>query len=464
MSAAAQAADQGLKALVIEKGRSTGGSGNYVEGVFAVDSKMQREQGIEINQAELLHDEQEYSHYKANTKIWREYIKQSAANIDWLKAKGVQFDNVATLGSGIDTWHLFSGLGNKAIHAGLEPFAREHGVEIIKSATVTDLVIGKDKQVTGVKVQDFESNTVATIMAKAVIIATGGYLNNQKMLAKYFNENANRIVPVNSGKNTGDGLTMAWKAGAKQFGLGMAMMFGGQIKESAVPSYQYWKSDLGIASAEQAPLWVNEIGERFVKENVFDNWAHAGNAIIRQERVYAILDQGIIDKFTNGSLPRSLKPLSTKTKLANLPKMLTEAVDKKRSFITKADSVAELANQIDLPELATTVKAYNHACEQGQDLDFEKPVQYLTSVSQAPFYAIELGVGAYCTMGGLRVNERNEVLDANGRKLAGLYAVGNDAAAVLVGNTYGVNVPGSEAGYCVYSGRVAVQMAEKYLS
>ena len=59
-------------------------------------------------------------------------------------------------------------------------------------------------------------------------------------------------------------------------------------------------------------------------------------------------------------------------------------------------------------------------------------------------------------MGGLRVNRKNEVLDENGRQISGLYAVGSDASAVLVGDTYGVNVPGSEAGYCIYSGRTAV--------
>ncbi|MCT6889308.1 MAG: FAD-dependent oxidoreductase, partial [Lactobacillus sp.] len=35
-AAATQASLNGLKTLVLEKGHSTGGTGNYVEGVFAV--------------------------------------------------------------------------------------------------------------------------------------------------------------------------------------------------------------------------------------------------------------------------------------------------------------------------------------------------------------------------------------------------------------------------------------------
>lgn len=35
-AAATAAADKGLKTLLIEKGKTTGGTGNYVEGIFAV--------------------------------------------------------------------------------------------------------------------------------------------------------------------------------------------------------------------------------------------------------------------------------------------------------------------------------------------------------------------------------------------------------------------------------------------
>lgn len=55
----------------------------------------------------------------------------------------------------------------------------------------------------------------------------------------------------------------------------------------------------------------------------------------------------------------------------------------------------------------------------------------------------------------MRVNRKNQVLNEKGQPITGLYAAGSDASGVLVGDTYGVNVPGSEAGYCIYSGRVA---------
>ena len=103
-SAAAQAGERGLKALVIEQGRTTGGSGNYVEGVFAVGTDMQKKAGINLTKEQILHDEQEFSHYEADTLIWKDYIDHSAENVNWLRNLGVKFKGVATLGSGLNTW------------------------------------------------------------------------------------------------------------------------------------------------------------------------------------------------------------------------------------------------------------------------------------------------------------------------------------------------------------------------
>lgn len=453
-AAAAEAVSKGLKPLVVEKGRTTGGSGNYVEGIFAVETPMQKAQGIDIKKEDILHEEQEFSHFEADTLIWKDYINQSAENVAWLEKLGVKFKGVATLGAGLNTWHMFDGLGNHAIHNAIEPFAKKHGAEYITSASVKELV-SNNNEITGVVIEEYETKKKQKIATKAVILASGGYLNNKKLLEKYSNKNANRIVPMNSGKSDGSGIQLGWSVDAKKFGMGMAMMFGGQIKEDKVPSYKYWKTDIGLATCEMAPLWVNEIGDRFVDESVFRIWSHAGNAIIRQEKVYAILDQGTIDKFAEKELPRSLKPLSDRTKLDKLKEMIKAAEDRNLSFLTKADSIEELAEKLDLPDLSKTIRQYNVAAENGEDTEFEKPSNYLQSIEKGPFYAFELGVGAYCTIGGLRVNRKNQVLNEKGRPITGLYAVGSDASGVLVGDTYGVNVPGSEAGYCIYSGRVA---------
>lgn len=61
-----------------------------------------------------------------------------------------------------------------------------------------------------------------------------------------------------------------------------------------------------------------------------------------------------------------------------------------------------------------------------------------------------------CGLGGLRVDDHNEVLNDYGYPVPGLYTAGNDAAGMLVGDTYAVTLPGSTAGYAAFSGRNAV--------
>ncbi len=112
--------------------------------------------------------------------------------------------------------------------------------------------------------------------------------------------------------------------------------------------------------------------------------------------------------------------------------------------------------------MTATIARYNGFAANGEDEDFGKEADYLVAVEQGPFYAFKLNIGAFCTMGGLKVNVNNEVEDEKGKVIPGLYAAGNDASG-LTGDTYGPNMPGTCAGYAFYSGRNAALDAQKYL-
>lgn len=61
-------------------------------------------------------------------------------------------------------------------------------------------------------------------------------------------------------------------------------------------------------------------------------------------------------------------------------------------------------------------------------------------------------------MSDLKTNTEYKTLDKAGKSIAGLYAVGNDAAEVLIIDTYGPNMPGTEAGFVFYSGKHAANV------
>lgn len=456
-ASATEAVDQQLKTLLVEKGRTTGGTGNYVEGVFAADSKLQQQLGLGVDPAQILQEELNYSHYKADGQMWQNYIANAGMNVSWLQNHGVKFLTVANLGAGLSTWHLFDGRGQAAIHAGLEPYVKERGLEIKTLTRVTN-VQPLEKQGYEVTLNQVIDDSTTTIRTKNVVLATGGYLNDAKLMEETPRQNAANIIPVNSGKSTGDGLRLAWSLGAKKFFTGMTMNFGGQLKDDTIPAFKLWGTAIWSSVCDQPQMWVNESGERFVNESAaVENWANEGNAMNRQERVFCVFNQQIVDDFTDHSFPRSMKPFVADDVYPSLRTDLEKALQDHRQYLTKAETLEQLAEKIETPQLVASVQHYNKQAAGGEDTDFHKPAKYLLPLKQGPFYAIELGVGAYTTGDGLRVNRQNQVLDTKGCVLPGLYAVGSDGSGVLYGDTYGVEVPGSHAGYCVFSGRNAVQ-------
>lgn len=463
-AAAYQAAKNGLKVVVLEKGRHTGGSGDWVEGIFAVDSDMQRAKKVTLTKSQVLNEELEYSHFEADTNTWKQYIDNSAEMIKWLRDLGVKYVDVKGLGSGNVTWHLLQGNGKQALHTVLEPKAIEAGAEIVTSVSAKALIKDAVGKVIGIEVESEADHHTERINTSAVILATGGYLNNSELIDQDTNYNVKQLIPVNSGKNTGDGLKIAWDAGAQKYRMGMAMLFGGYVKDSTNPSYIYRTSDMNGAVTQQSLLWVNEKGQRFTNEEVVDNFSHAGNAMFTQNKIYAVLDQGAIDHLKNVGLYKPMGTYYTEQKnLEGLQDEIDKALENKLPFIHKTDSVTDLAKKLNLPDLEETITHYNDACQKGEDPDYHKNANYLVSVDQGPYYAFELGIGAFCTMGGLKVDLDNRVLNDDGEVIEGLYASGNDAAGMLVGDTYGPNMPGTEGGYAFYSGRHSANTATNYI-
>lgn len=462
--AAYEAAHNSQSVLVVEKGHNLGGSGNYIEGAFAVDSFMQKKHAdYHLTKEAALNEELNYSHYKADTNTWKQYIDGSAdIIIKWLKDLGVEYFDVEPLGSGARTWHLFKCRGDAVINKVLAPKAKENGADIVTSTEVTKLIT-ENGAVTGVELKNLENNEVSTVNGKHIILATGGYLNNKKLIADYTNYDANQLIPVNSNKNTGDGLSLAWNAGAQRYAMGMAMLFGGYIKDPYRPLYVYRYDELNGAANQQLLLWVNETGKRFVNEEVVDNFAEAGNALFTQNEFYTILDQATVDHLQNDSL---YKPMGTydyhDTKLPHLQEEIDDELAKNPKYLTKADNIEELAKKLNLPDLPATVKHYNEQAHAGKDEDFGMNAKFMIPVEKGPVYVIKQGGGAFCNMGGLKINLDNQVLDLDGAPIKGLYAVGNDTAGMLIGDTYGPNMPGTKAGYCFFSGKhVADVISEK---
>ncbi len=109
-------------------------------------------------------------------------------------------------------------------------------------------------------------------------------------------------------------------------------------------------------------------------------------------------------------------------------------------YFFKADTIEELAEKIaaghefqrvPLAHLVDTVATWNSYVDAGADPDFEREAEApMHRIGTPPFHALSIMVVWHEAFGGLRVNGRQQVVDMQGRVIAGLYAGGEAAGGI----------------------------------
>ncbi|HSW39946.1 MAG TPA: FAD-dependent oxidoreductase [Acidobacteriota bacterium] len=457
LAAALTAAEGGAKVVVFEKQRSAGGTSNFFEGMFAVESDMQREQYIEYSRDQAFKNIMEYSHWRANPRLVRAIVNESGPTIAWLRRQGVEFSGVTiNMPNSPRTYHIVKGAGAAVVKT-LVTKAKEKGVDLRLGAPVKR-IIKEGGRVSGVMVEAEEGDI--RVNAKAVVIASGGYANNREWIKKYtgFDLGTN-LLPVGNVDKFGDGIRMAWEAGAAEEGIGVLELYragpittelGGQVEWPTV----------------QPDLWVNPRGERFCDESIafYDTAVGNANARYKEGYTYSLFDDSIkrhymekgIDKSVNVLTPPGSKPL-------NFDRELEILFERGNTDVTVADSVEGLAGKLgmDAAVLKATVEEYNRFCGERHDALFAKDSRYLRPLRGPKFYAVKAHTVFLGTMGGIRINQSAEVVDKKENVIPGLYAAGFDAGG-MYGDSYHVSVgSGSSVGFAFNSGRIAGKSALK---
>jgi fumarate reductase flavoprotein subunit len=461
LAAALTGAEGGAKVIVLEKERSPGGTSNFLQGTFAVESAMQRERYIMYSRDEAFKNLMEYSHWVANPRLVRAIVNESAETIAWLQEQGVVFtDATINMPDSPRTYHVIRGRGEALVKA-LTTRAKEKGVDI-RLATAAKKITRQGENINGI-VAEAEGEEIQ-VSAKAVIIASGGYANNKEWIKKYtgFDLGAN-LMPVGNVDKTGDGIRIAWEVGAAEEGKSLLELY------RAGPTGPDFALGNQIEyAATQPDLWVNPRGERFCDESICFYDSSVGNANARSKEGYtwSIFDEGVIKRLLERGVDKNVAIDNMPgSKPEDIEREIKAALERGATEVFAADTVEELAVKIriDPPVLKATIEEYNACCEKKYDTDFAKDPKYLRPINHPRYYAVRARTVFLGTMGGIKINEKAEVLSKKETVIPGLYAAGFDAGG-MYGDSYPIKCSsGLASAFALNSGRIAAKNALKFL-
>ena len=354
--------------------------------------------------------------YLGNVEQIRTLTTNALDTLHWLGENGVTWsDEVSTVIGAL--WNRSHQTLPKAsgaeIVAALENAARAANVQIFLD-TKAESLVSENGKVTGTVLTNANGESVTVKASKGVILATGGFGNNPEMLAKYNPEgnnweNIEKLSTNNTPGATGDGITMGLSVDANLVGMGW-------IQLMALNSI----SGGGISGMINSTALVNQEGQRYVAEDERRDVLAEGALSQTNQMFYGICDN----------------------KEATL-RMAQEALDAQVQYgmITRADTLAELAEAINMPAdaLEATIAEFNDLVKAGKPDQFGRRT-WENTIEEGPFYAVAFTPVVHHTMGGLEINGSAEVLNAEGQVIEGLYAAGE-----VTGGIHGTNRVGGNA-------------------
>lgn len=448
--AALSAVQSGAKTVLLEKGSAFMAHGGAND---ALGTKLQKEQGIEIDKDEVVTEIMRWGGYRADQRLVKLWADKSGEVMDWLldmaKAAGISVilipEKQSRFYKTFRSVHTFLPSEQITLLGMLETKIRERGVDIRFETPAVQLLRKGKGRVTGVIARS--SNGYRQFNARqAVVLCTGGYQHDQEMIAKYM---PRALYALNCGYYpplaTGDGHKIGLWVGADiDEAPHCAQLWDGGGNHLVSPA------GIGIALPRQPWLSVNIRGERYINEDI--PLSYKANADLAQPGHvrWAVWD----DKWEEDT--KKLQGIGCKRMAPpfHSPELVQEKLDK--GAIIKADTIKELGEKMEVPyeTFKVTVKRYNELTRLGRDLDFGKDPVNMTTIEKPPFYAAKMGVAILVTLGGLKINTKLQVLDIEGNVIPGLYAAGNVSGGFYA-NDYPVTVGGLSHGHALTFGRLA---------
>lgn len=451
MSAAISALDKGAKVLVMEKGKNYGGCAIINGGIIALGggTRTQKEHGVEDSPEKLYKKLTNPAHheYRKNTpELVKKYSEWCPGTQVWLEEHGVKFLPTFTRPGKYDSqhhesyhhiWWKDSGEGGRkpqptggfmtgrGIMMPYYEYFTGKGGQIFLEHKVVDVYVNDQGAVVGAKVQKPDGSIMNVKANKGVVLAGGSWKANpelRRLTDPRFTENM-----ISTGypfvAPDGSAILAGMRAGGMYVGdrcedtPHLRRKFG-TAHYGFPKGSKYGAPGLGISGPRWAEvIFTNKSGDRFVKELDKANlggYTFYDAALAQPEQfLWTVFDDATAKKYHWD----------------------TKAPSCEEGYAFTAPTIAELAKLTNQPNLEQTVARYNGFVDAKKDDDFDKPAESLTKkIEQGPFHAVRLVLCVHNLTGGLAINDNAQVLGQDMKPIKGLYAAGETAGGLYVGN------------------------------
>jgi fumarate reductase flavoprotein subunit len=457
LAAACSVAERGGSVLVLEKEPELGGTTRIAVGSFsAAGTAMQRAAGVEDDPSAHADDAARFAPAQIEARnhaaLRRRFLAEAPGALEWLARLGVRFEGPRPEPPNAAPRMHNAVPGARAYIEVLAARLRALGGEVLCGVAVTELVL-RHGRIAGVRALGGAGETHEIAARRGVVLAAGDYAGNAEMLAQHAGPRFRDLEGVNPNAR-GEGQLLAASAGAVL--LNMDVVYGPELRfpppaagaGGAAPgaggaAELTWLHPEPALFADGAIL-INARGERFTNELASPE---RELAVAEQpgKECYLLLDARLIARYSAWPHYISTAPGRGYAYAADYEELRPDVA-------FQADTLHDIAyeKELQLDRLLGTVERFNRyvAGELGEPFGRQGDTEPLV---RRPW--LILGPArAYVTTteGGAAIDERLRVLDAAGRPIPGLFAVGQNGLGGMVLWGHGLHIA-----WAMTSGRLA---------
>ena len=445
-----------LKIALIEQLQEIGGNSNRAtSGINLLETEPQKKNNIIDNYTIFYSDTMKSGKYINNPSLVSTFINGTKTLYDYYTNN---FDIDITLlgilgGHSVARTHRPTNsnyvIGSYLINKVSEKVKAYDNIKILYNATVNELLKNETtNEIYGLKYKKESDINENIIYCKAIILTSGGYghdFGENGLLKEFVPQYMN--YPTTNGELTlGSGIKLGRAIGADLVDMDQVQIHPTgfvDLKDRYVKK-KFLAPELlrgvgGILINEKGERFCNELGTRdYVTGKITENCQKQDNKEIEQYESFLLMNQEMANEFGNNFY--FYKDV--------------------QGFIIEHNNFSEMSSELNISynNLENTINEYNEAFDKKLDKFNKTNFPYKFDLTKT-VYSMIITPSIHYTMGGLKMNNKGEILNSNNESIKGLFGAGEVTGGVHGGNRLG----GNSLAECGVFGRISADSAVDYI-